>query len=452
MASVVVNCANGIGKMKIMHSVNNAPAGNIERQAKNMSNYHYFREAGIPYCRNHDASFYSGYDGEYIVDVHRIFRDFDADVNDPAAYDFEYTDKYVAAVESVGAHTFYRLGSRIEHQKVVGTLPPKDYTKWAQICEHIILHYTEGWANGFTYDMKYWEIWNEPENGHSCWEGTREEFYTFFVTAYAYLKKRFPHLKIGGHAMTCSWYDDFNHALFDLLVEHGCVLDFFSFHGYTNNPHNYYDNAQHAYELLCEYGWQDHTELILNEWNYNRGWIGDKYIYSIHVLKDNGGLKASSFIAGSMAVAHTSPVDQMMYYDAQPSDWNSMFDSTFLTPLKGYYPFKMFGDLYRMGENISSASDDDTVYAIAAKGKDTCGLMLTYFDDNDAAEAKEISVTLQNLAGNTMKTVEYYILDKNNDMKLWRTDRTTAEEITTVLTTELYTTWYIKVTGNTAQG
>ena len=40
---------------------------------------------------------------------------------------------------------------------------PKDFKKWAVICEHIIRHYTEGWADGFFYDMPYWEIWNEPD-------------------------------------------------------------------------------------------------------------------------------------------------------------------------------------------------------------------------------------------------------------------------------------------------
>ena len=444
MANVVVECSNVLGKMKIMHSVNNAPTGNVERGATNLSNFKYFREAGIPYCRNHDASFYSGYEGEYIVDIHRIFRNFEADVNDPASYDFEYTDKNVAAIESVGAHTFYRLGSRIEHGKEFGTLPPKDYYKWAQICEHIIRHYTEGWADGFEYDMEYWEIWNEPDNGKTCWGGSAAEFYKFFVIAFKHLKKTFPHLKIGGPALTNSWHDEFNHSLFDLMVENGLVLDFYSFHGYTNDPHEYADNAQNAYDLLCEYGWQDKTELILNEWNYVRGWRGDDYLYTVHVLKDNGGLKASSFIAGAMAIGQSSKVDHMMYYDAMPSTWNSMFDYFFLTPMKGYYPFKMYGDMYRMGENISATTDDYKVYSVAAKGTGEVGVMITYFDDDDNSPAKELAVTLKDLSQG-MKKIEYYILDKANDMTLYRTDRTTADEITTVLPTELFTTWYIKV-------
>ncbi len=48
-------------------------------------------------------------------------------------YDFEYTDKNVAAIESVGAHTFYSLGFCIEQGKEFGTLPPKGPLKWEQI-------------------------------------------------------------------------------------------------------------------------------------------------------------------------------------------------------------------------------------------------------------------------------------------------------------------------------
>ena len=171
---------------------------------------------------------------------------------------------------------------------------------------------------------------------------------------------------------------------------------------------------------------------------------GDDYIYTMHVLKDNGGLKASSFIAGAMAVGQTSRADHMMYYDAMPSAWNSMFDSLFLTPMKGYYPFKMYGQLYRMGDNISALTDDEKVYAVAAKGNAECGVMVTYFDDDDSSPAKDVALTLKNLPGDGMKKIEYYIVDKDSDMKLYRTDLTTAAEITSILPTELFTTWYVR--------
>ena len=72
----------------------------------------------------------------------------------------------IAAIVNAGVEPYYRLGITIEHQayiKPYHTFPPKDPEKWARICEHIIRHYTEGWADGYHYNIRYWEIWNEPE-------------------------------------------------------------------------------------------------------------------------------------------------------------------------------------------------------------------------------------------------------------------------------------------------
>ena len=85
MTSITIDLSKTLGKIKPMHAVNNGPAGS---EVRGTSNIELFRAAGIPYARNHDASFYSGYGGEHTVDVHRIFKNFDADENDPASYVF----------------------------------------------------------------------------------------------------------------------------------------------------------------------------------------------------------------------------------------------------------------------------------------------------------------------------------------------------------------------------
>lgn len=449
MSKIYVNAKNIIGKMKIMHSVNNVPVGDSVRNAEGMSNYKYFRDAHIPYCRSHDASFYEGYCGEFIVDVHRIFRNFDADVNDENAYDFEYTDKYVLAAENVGAKVFYRLGASIEHHKKVGTIPPKDYLKWAKICEHIILHYNEGWNNGFHYNMEYWEIWNEAncrnaDGTNPCWQGTMEEFYEFFIVVYKYLKDKFPNLKIGGPAL-CNCRDDkFNHEFFTLLKENNLTLDFFSFHGYYKIPSRYIEEGEHAYELLKEYGCEDKTLLILNEWNYIRGWTGERFTHSMYAIR---GLKGSSYIAGTMISGQNSKINHMMYYDARPCDFNGMFDPVFKTPLKGYYPFLMYGELYNLGNQIEAKSDDDTVYVISSKDDNEIGIMITYFDDDDEAiKNKTIDIYIDGLENEGDKKIQYYILDENHDMELYREDITSANCLHTYLDTSIYSTWFIRIT------
>ena len=141
MQTIHIDFSAHAGKIKPMNAVNNGPTGMSERGTSNFLDY---KALEIPYARNHDASFYYGYGGEHTVDVHRIFKNFDADENDPASYVFEPTDMYTGNTFAAGTKVFYRLGASIEHAYKFGTYPPKDFAKWARICEHIIRHYTEG--------------------------------------------------------------------------------------------------------------------------------------------------------------------------------------------------------------------------------------------------------------------------------------------------------------------
>ena len=443
MSQIQIDFAKIDGKMKPMHAVNNGPVGSKVRMGN--STFGYFREAGIPYARNHDASFCQAYGGEYTVDVHRIFCNFDADPTDPANYDFECTDQCVEDAFSVGTEVYYRLGSRIEHGKKVGTFPPKDFHKWAVICEHIIRHYTEGWANGFHYNITYWEIWNEPDCGNPdgsnpCWQGTDEEFVEFFCVAQAHLKKCFPHLKIGGPAfcnvtLERARREAFIRNLFTKLAERKIPLDFFSFHRYACNIEKFKKSVQTARELCDQYGYPN-TEIHLNEWNYIRSFVGDDWTYSLHAEK---GLKGASFVSAVMAVCQDSPLDMLMYYDARPCGMNGMFDTDFLTPLKGYYPFKMFGELYRMGGFVRPEYTDTPIYCTAAAGNGVAGVMLTNFDDNDDASAQNVTLKLKGVEG---REAEIYTLDPDHDCE--KTDTVILGDCLT-LEIPLYSVIYVKI-------
>jgi len=443
MTTIQLDFNQGAGRIKPMHAVNNGPVGSRVRQGN--STFAYFEEAGIPYARNHDASFCESYGGEYTVDVHRIFRDFNADPNDPASYDFECTDQCVADTLSTGTQVYYRLGSRIEHGKKVGTYPPKDFRKWAEICEHIIRHYNEGWANGFFYGIEYWEIWNEPDcrnadGSNPCWQGSEEEFVEFFCTAQSYLKEKFPKLKIGGPAfctlnLTNPAQERFVKLFFSTMRERKIPLDFFSFHRYTDEPHKMRNRIADARRLCDEYGYQG-AEIHLNEWNYIRGWLGEEWTYT---LRSEKGLKGASFTTGCMCVGQASPLDMLMYYDARPCGMNGMFDTDFYTPLKGYYPFRFFGELYRMGEYVSPAYTEAPVYCTAARGAGGMGILLTNFSDDDNAPAESVTLRMQGVSG---KTARIYLLDETRDAAL---TQTVALGDTLTLELPLYSVCYIRI-------
>lgn len=350
------------------------------------------------------------------MDIYAVFPDFDADVNDPTAYDFACTDAYIKTTLDAGTKIFYRLGSKIEHWvKKYNTLPPKDFRKWAQICEHIIMHYNEGWANGYHWNIEYWEIWNEPDLdpddalNKRTWGGTTTQFYDLYEITAKHLKGRFPSLKIGGPSLAYNeqWGLDFLTEMRNRNVP----IDFFSWHIYCPEPAYVTGRAERIRNMLDENGYTD-AESILNEWNYIRGWEDD-FIYSLEMIH---GMKGAAFTMSIMLVSQQSAIDMLMYYDAGMwGSFNGMFDAVTFRPIKGYYPFRMFHTLYQMGTSVECLIDGENVYAVAAKDADgNSSLLLTYYTDDDNAEEKTVHVALNDGADK----YELYLLDQDHDCDL----------------------------------
>lgn len=417
MERVLVNYGKELGKVKPMHAVNNGPE--CAKADQTRGNFEDYAAAGIPYARNHDASFCHAYGGEHTVDVHAIFPNFDADVNDPASYEFPCTDKYTQDIIDTGTKVFYRLGSKIEHEvKKYNTLPPKDFRKWAEICEHIIMHYTEGWADGFHHDIEYWEIWNEPDldpddsPNKRTWGGTKEQFFDLYEIAAKHLKNRFPHLKIGGPAI--AWNEEWAADFLAEMKKREVEIDFFSWHIYCVEPAKMMEKAERIKKLMDDNGYGD-AESILNEWNYVKGWDVD-WVYSLETMSS---MKGAAFTAACMLAAQHSSIDMLMYYDARVNTtMNGLFDLYTLRPLKGYYPFKMFSELYRMSTSVECVIEGEEVYAVGAKGAEgNSSLMLAYYTDDDAAGDKTVRVELDGGA----EQYEIYLLDKEHNCELVQT-------------------------------
>ena len=445
MDKIVFDYSKELGKIKPMHSTNNGPVYKFAVDQR-ITNIEPFREAGIPYARNHDAAFYATYGGEHTVDVNFIFTDPDADPYDPASYDFQLTDEYCRMVEAGGAKVFYRLGSKIEHwSKKYNTLPPKDFNKWAVICEHIIKHYCYGWADGYHMDIQYWEIWNEPDldpddsNHKRCWGGTAKQFYELFNITLTHLKKCFPELKIGGPAIANPNNTEWINGLLDSLGE--VKPDFFSWHVYADTVENIQGKIRRIRKILDDHGLTE-CESILNEWNYVKGWTGDEWIYS---LRKEKSLKGASFIAATMLMSQSEALDNLMYYDARPGGMNGLFKTDMVCDvLKGYYPFYMFNQLYKNGTQVEGVRESEDVWAAAAKG-DGMSAMVAYYNDDDDAAAKDVKVTFKNVENKNGVRLEYYLLDEDNDCTLIREEIFTASEFSAYVKMTNFSTYLFKI-------
>jgi hypothetical protein len=127
-------------------------------------------------------------------------------------------------------------------------------------------------------------------------------------------------------------------------------------------------------------------------------------------------LKAAAFYGAVLCEAQRSPLDHLMYYDARPSNWNGMFSPIYLDPLKGYYPFLAWSELYALGGCVQSASDDPTVYCAAAKGEDGAAVYVTRYADVNVPGAP-LRLELNGLAADTPTRAELCVLDDARDLQ-----------------------------------
>ena len=373
-ADVDIDFGNTTGPMLPLHGVCNSPLMTKGVQES-------FRDAGIPFMRPHDAC--GAFGGAHYIDIPNLFPDFSKDENDPASYDFNLTDAYLGTIVAAGTEVFYRLGVTFEPQtkfiKPYNVFPPPDFAKWARICEHVIRHYTEGWADGKKWNIRYWEIWNEPETT-SGWMGRREQFFEFYRIASNHLKAKFPHLKIGGYAASGFYaavgsgkvtpgrlgYLDFftNFIAYAQAPATKCPLDFFSWHIYTLDPEDVAAQAKWCRSYLDTHGFAG-VETVLNEWNRIDHQDPKGRIRYYDEMKEAPG---AAFAAAVFCLLQRDrTVSKAMYYDAFPQRVYCglyYFPSQRTTPC--WETFRKFNVLYRLGTAVHTESHLPGLYACAA--------------------------------------------------------------------------------------
>ena len=409
---VSVEPTSEVGAIKPMNAANNGPNG---------PTFKAYKALRVPYGRTHDTPLGEVW-SSHVVDINQVFPDWNANVNNPKSYDFDLTDEMLQDMIKAGTEPFFRLGQSIEHEsKKYGIYPPKDFKKWAKICEHIIRHYTEGWADGHQMDITYWEIWNEPDlddpgerwkTDPRTWGGTQEQFYELYEVTAKHLKKCFPHLKIGGPAFANP--RKYGPPFLDYLKKTGTPIDFFSWHMYHRRPERISEDIHVVRQILDEKGFSN-VESILNEWNYNRSWTEKNY-YSRYVRRS---IKAAAFMAGVMSEGQDGPVDMLMYYDLRPNTtWNGAFMPHTYDILPGYWALYYWAELADFGTQVKSDCAEKDIYTTAARSADgKLRLLLTRYNEDDSVkDLKEVTVSVPQ--GYRLASVRLTDSQKELDRKL----------------------------------
>ena len=320
---ITVDFSAPAGELRPLHGINKGPlSGNglidVTEAQKRLR---------IPSTRLHDCH----HPNPDVVDVHTIFPNPEADPALPANYDFRATDEYIAAVRATGAEIIYRLGESIEHQTVKRHVhPPQDAARWAAVCAGIVRHYNAGWANGHRYGIRYWEVWNEPENRPVMWTGDDAQFLELYKVTSRTLRAEFPEIRIGGAAFGyCGKFDgtglqpsEFCAAFLDLCRRESLPLDFFSWHCYTDNPAELSGRARAVRRLLDGRGFTN-TESHLNEWNYLPGNSWNMLSRTAApearqgAVEQMSGAPGGAFVAASLIELQDAPLDVSNFYHGE---------------------------------------------------------------------------------------------------------------------------------------
>jgi len=422
-AELTVDFSQTNGVICPLHGVNLGPL--CYRGMVDLSAYH--RELGVPLTRLHDVVWVN-YDA---VDISTIFRNFRDNPAQPENYDFAATDDYIAAVVKTGSSVLYRLGESIEHTpRKYRVHPPRDFAKWADICCAIIRHYNEGWANGFRYNIRYWEIWNEPENQPDMWTGTDDQYFELYEITAKAIKDRWPDLKVGGPSL--GYTGEFKDGQFkagDFLLrflrycrDHRVPLDFFSWHRYADDPSDYARRARALRRLLDEHGFTK-TESHLNEWNYlpNEDWrpmrqegqglMREKWSTEI------GGPKGAAFAAWTLISLQDAPVDAANFYTAEVQ----MFGMFTLNgvPRKNFYAFKAFHALLATPHRVKTPPCEAGRIALCAglnSDNSQAAILLSNFSTAEGAS----DLIVRGLPWSAQTRFELYLVDGSHDFQLAR--------------------------------
>jgi hypothetical protein len=364
------------GVIRPLHGINKGPlvAGGIIDLTAGQ------RELNTPLNRLHDCR----WPNPDVVDIHTLFPDFNADPDRAESYAFAATDEYIAGVLATGAQVVYRLGESIEHTKTKRWVhPPRDMEKWARICAGVVRHYNHGWAGGARHGIRYWEIWNEPENRPSCWTGSDEDFLRLYAAASRAVKAVDATLKVGGASFGYS--GKFERGVFqpsefvtNFLARcrrDALPLDFFSWHCYTDDPAELTRRTRAIRALLDAHGFTK-AENHLNEWNYLPGnsWHGLSRTAAPEArekfYQEMAGPAGAAFLTVALIELQDAPLDAGNFYHAEIGPWGTFTENG--VPMKNFHALKAFAAMLGTPRRVSATGGVEGRLAVVA-GLDAAG-------------------------------------------------------------------------------
>jgi len=401
---VFFDCSQTDGTLRQFGEINVGPLPVYGKEGVDISSQ--YNEIGISFVRTHD--FFGP------TDVSFIFPNWSADPLLESSYDFSLSDEYVSAIVDAGCEVFYRLGESASDNESL-RMVPSDFEKYAEVCKHIMMHYNEGWADGFRFDIKYWEIWNEPDLS-GFWNGSAQQYYEFYEKVSTVLKDHNDSLLIGGPCTSSIDDERFTTDFLEFVASNDLPLDFYSWHRYAKSPFHLYEGSVFVREMLDSFGLTS-VENINTEWNID--------ILTPQREKDNE--KNAAFTAACLSALQDSGLDYgFRYRGPQDDSWLlrvigfdlSLFsaDGFYKSPALSYLAMNnmVSGTPLRLSSDVIDAEDGFT----ALGSRDQAGTNITILLSNFESGNVECNLNLSNLPFDDEYSVGLFRIDEEHHFEL----------------------------------
>ena len=448
IATVKVNLEATGGKINSLHGVCNGP---LSRYADISA---LVKKSKVPYIRfDKTESARSG----YVVDISKIFPNFDADERDPKNYCFRETDKHILAAANTGAHIIYRLGESFDFDTPEHKLTlPENLDKLTAICVNIIKHYNDYFCGGFALGIKYFEIFSHVDMQSVREKNTDSQIFELYTRIANGIKLYDDSLKVGG--MSFSSCGQFLRDFIKYCKKKNSPVDFLSVSIYSDSPEEMGEEIEKYLGVLKNSGYAD-AELIVSEWAYLPASQGKQKAVALmnstladlaagrkEMFDKQCSVMGAAFVAsGLLKMLEYPAIKVACLYNAETgSVWCHICD-TFGLPQKPYFAIESFAALAEAENSLICVSEQNVGFAhtgvYAAAAKDECGayIMLSAFEG-----CTSIDLRLDNIPDN-FYTADIYMLDGVKNMELCHSIQLSGMKKRMLLNVSPYSVVLIKI-------
>ncbi|NOY83198.1 MAG: hypothetical protein GXP31_19565 [Kiritimatiellaeota bacterium] len=250
--------------------------------------------------------------------------------------------------------SFYRPSwMRFEPGKAIYFQPVRgatDLAAYARFAEKLARH-----AKQSRWNVKIWEVWNEPNADNQWRDGTWSEYIDFYRAVAPAIRRGDPEAKIAGPV-----FAGFDEALLEQFLTgiEDLPCDYLDWHHYGNLD-GIVPRIEIVKKVLARHGRRE-TGLFISELGTGNGRPGST-------------VAAGIFLARAWQRVLYHGVDFCTHWNlVGPTGGRGMINSDDWTPTPVYYLFKMFNRIARLPESdlLSPPSLPKGLECIAAKGPD----------------------------------------------------------------------------------